>query len=257
MSANIGKPAPHYIPTLTEEVTQSGVRPVAHAPSEEPVALETMAALRQALGDARLSDQEDIEQALASQEFSESELAMVQLELEQAGGLKSAPAQRPAIPIWETVSLDDEEAAYGASDETVPAPLLETEPMPLDWSVADQAPEISPPAAAASAPAIAAPATPATSSTPEPAAAQQKDLSQGAVRQLLSKEFEEQIVHRVMHRVDAMLSARVTEAIDLVIEQQTRSLLPRLREEVEFAVRKSVYEAVADELTEMADKGMG
>jgi hypothetical protein len=34
----------------------------------------------------------------------------------------------------------------------------------------------------------------------------------------------------------------------LVVQEQTRSVLPRLREEIESVVRHAVYEAVADEL---------
>lgn len=60
--------------------------------------------------------------------------------------------------------------------------------------------------------------------------------------------FEEHMVHRVMQRVDVMLEQRLREAIATVVQEQTRSVLPRLREEVESVVRHCVYEAVADEL---------
>ena len=60
--------------------------------------------------------------------------------------------------------------------------------------------------------------------------------------------YEEYVVHRVMQRVDVLLEQRLTEAIATVIHEQTRSIVPRLREEVESVVRQSVYEAVADEL---------
>lgn len=60
--------------------------------------------------------------------------------------------------------------------------------------------------------------------------------------------MEEYMVHRVMQRVDVVLDQRLREAIALVVQEQTRSLLPRLREEVESVVRHAVYEAVADEL---------
>lgn len=60
--------------------------------------------------------------------------------------------------------------------------------------------------------------------------------------------YEEYVVHRVMQRVDVLLEQRLREAIALVIQEQTRSIVPRLREEVEAVVRQSVYEAVADEL---------
>lgn len=60
--------------------------------------------------------------------------------------------------------------------------------------------------------------------------------------------FEEYMVHRVMQRVDVVLDQRLREAIATVVQEQTRSVLPRLREEIESVVRHAVYEAVADEL---------
>lgn len=59
---------------------------------------------------------------------------------------------------------------------------------------------------------------------------------------------EEYMVHRVMQRVDVVLDKRLREAIAVVVQEQTRSVLPRLREEIESVVRQAVYEAVADEL---------
>lgn len=61
--------------------------------------------------------------------------------------------------------------------------------------------------------------------------------------------IEEYIVHRVMQRVDVVLDQRLREAIATVVQEQTRSMVPRLREEVESVVRHAVYEAVADELS--------
>lgn len=60
--------------------------------------------------------------------------------------------------------------------------------------------------------------------------------------------FEELLVHRVMQRVDVGLDQRLRDAITTVVQEQTRSVLPRLREEIESVVRQVVYEAVADEL---------
>ncbi|WP_238946322.1 hypothetical protein [Vandammella animalimorsus] len=77
-----------------------------------------------------------------------------------------------------------------------------------------------------------------------------------ALRELLPGDFEEQLVHRVMQRVDAVLTDRVGEVIAAVIERQTRSLLPSIREELEFAIRKSVYEAMADELAGIQASGL-
>ncbi|EKD99062.1 MAG: hypothetical protein ACD_23C00150G0001 [uncultured bacterium] len=67
-------------------------------------------------------------------------------------------------------------------------------------------------------------------------------------RRPLPQGMEEYMVHRVMQRVDVVLDQRLREAIALVIQEQTRSVLPRLREELESVVRNAVYEAVADEL---------
>ncbi|MBS0611082.1 MAG: hypothetical protein JSS19_17285 [Proteobacteria bacterium] len=60
--------------------------------------------------------------------------------------------------------------------------------------------------------------------------------------------LEEDLVHRVMQRVDVALDQRLREAIAQVVQEQTRFLVPRLREEVESVLRHAVYEAVAQEL---------
>ena len=61
-------------------------------------------------------------------------------------------------------------------------------------------------------------------------------------------QLEDQIVHRVMQRVDLVLDRRLREAVAQVILSQTQSLGPRLREEIELVVRESVSQAVAYEL---------
>lgn len=60
--------------------------------------------------------------------------------------------------------------------------------------------------------------------------------------------LEDQIIHRVMQRVDLSLERRLQEAVSAMVLAQTQSLVPRLREEIEFVVRQSVSDAVADEL---------
>ncbi|MDP3227482.1 MAG: hypothetical protein Q8N13_05845 [Acidovorax sp.] len=69
-----------------------------------------------------------------------------------------------------------------------------------------------------------------------------------AVARPMPDGMEEYMVHRVMQRVDVVLDQRLREAIATVVQEQTRSVLPRLREEIESVVRHAVYEAVADEL---------
>ena len=70
----------------------------------------------------------------------------------------------------------------------------------------------------------------------------------GARSHWLPDALEEAVFHRVMQRVDSGLDQRLRDAIATVVQEQTRSLLPRLREEVESVVRQVVYEAVADEV---------
>ncbi len=60
--------------------------------------------------------------------------------------------------------------------------------------------------------------------------------------------FEDQLVHRVMQRVDLVLERRLREAVGQLILTHTQALGPRLREEIELVVRESVSQAVAQEL---------
>lgn len=60
--------------------------------------------------------------------------------------------------------------------------------------------------------------------------------------------MQEQVVHRVMQRVDALVEQRLQQAIATVVQQHTAALEPLLREEIELVIRQSVSEAVAEEL---------
>lgn len=83
---------------------------------------------------------------------------------------------------------------------------------------------------------------------PLAAPAGQPLLAASPAARALPDGIEEYMVHRVMQRVDVVLDQRLREAIATVVQEQTRSVLPRLREEIESVVRHAVYEAVADEL---------
>lgn len=61
-------------------------------------------------------------------------------------------------------------------------------------------------------------------------------------------QMEDQIVHRIMQRVDLVLERRLREAVGQVILAHTQTLTPKLREEIELVVRESVIQAVAQEL---------
>lgn len=66
-------------------------------------------------------------------------------------------------------------------------------------------------------------------------------------RQVLDA-LEDQLIHRVMQRVDLALEQQLHDAVASMVLQHTHSLVPRLREEIEFVVRQAVAQAVAAEL---------
>ena len=74
------------------------------------------------------------------------------------------------------------------------------------------------------------------------------DLLPDAPKPPSFNQLEDQIVHRVMQRVDLVLERRLREAVGQVILTHTQALGPRLREEIELVVRESVSQAVAQEL---------
>ena len=59
---------------------------------------------------------------------------------------------------------------------------------------------------------------------------------------------QEQLVQRVMQRIDLALERKLREAIAATVLEQTRALGPILREEIEVVVRDAVAEAFAEEL---------
>jgi DNA helicase TIP49 (TBP-interacting protein) len=60
--------------------------------------------------------------------------------------------------------------------------------------------------------------------------------------------LEEQIVQRVMQRIDLSLERKLREAIATVVLENTRALTPKLREHIETVVRTAVTQAVAEEM---------
>lgn len=65
--------------------------------------------------------------------------------------------------------------------------------------------------------------------------------------------LEDQIIHRVMQRVDLVLEQRLSAAMTQVTLSVTQALTPRMREEIESVVRTSVSEAIAHELPAQSD----
>jgi hypothetical protein len=119
-----------------------------------------------------------------------------------------------------------------------PAPAPAPVPVPVPASAA-------PAATGASAAGVPIAAVPALAAAPAAAPVEP------SVPPLTAADFsgiEEMVIHRIIQRVDVVLDQRLREAIATVVQEQTRSMVPRLREEVESVVRHAVYEAVADEL---------
>lgn len=59
---------------------------------------------------------------------------------------------------------------------------------------------------------------------------------------------QEQLIHRVMQRVDVTLERRLREAIAATVLEQTRAIGPQLRQEIEAVVRQTVSQAFSEEL---------
>jgi hypothetical protein len=66
---------------------------------------------------------------------------------------------------------------------------------------------------------------------------------------------QEQLIQRVMQRVDLMLERRLREAVAAAVIEQTRAIGPLLREEIEAVVRETVAQAFEQELPPDARPG--
>jgi hypothetical protein len=64
---------------------------------------------------------------------------------------------------------------------------------------------------------------------------------------IASAELQEQMVQRVLQRVNLVLERRLREVVGQLILEHTQTLVPRLREEIEDVVRQSVSQALKHE----------
>jgi hypothetical protein len=62
--------------------------------------------------------------------------------------------------------------------------------------------------------------------------------------------LEEELLHRVLQRVDLSLDERLTDTVSSAVQRQLDAMLPRLRSEIEGVLRAVVVEALAQELSE-------
>lgn len=139
------------------------------------------------------------------------------------------------------------------------APLVPSEPLtPLLVESAAE-PETSIPVASAepAPPPVVVPAVvvPAVPDLPEPPAL--PDLRHAialdpATRFSEMERFalEEQLMHRVMQRVDLQLEERLSDVVAAAVQSQLDLMVPRLRDEIEDVLRTLVTEALAQELQE-------
>jgi hypothetical protein len=92
------------------------------------------------------------------------------------------------------------------------------------------------------APSPAPAAAPDTSDSPEPAG-------------IDMQRFQEQMVHRVMQRVDLTLDRLLRETVGRLVLEHTQALAPSLRDEIEIVVRQSVNQAFEQELaSQLSDR---
>ena len=60
--------------------------------------------------------------------------------------------------------------------------------------------------------------------------------------------LEEELLHRVLQRIDLSLEERLTEAVSAAVQRQLDAMVPQLRGEIEAVLRALVIEALAREL---------
>lgn len=60
--------------------------------------------------------------------------------------------------------------------------------------------------------------------------------------------LEEELVHRVLQRIDFSLEERLTEVVSAAVQRQLDAMVPQLRGEIEAVLRALVIEALAREL---------
>lgn len=68
------------------------------------------------------------------------------------------------------------------------------------------------------------------------------------------QQLQEQMVHRVMQRVDLTLDRLLRETVGRLVLEHTQALAPSLRDEIEMVVRQSVNQAFEQELNHWPDK---
>lgn len=94
------------------------------------------------------------------------------------------------------------------------------------------------------------PASEQTAAAAEPPASPVAQVAVPPQFEVEAFRFEEQLLHRVLQRIDLSLEERLTDAVSAAVQQQLDTMLPQLRTEIELVLRSLVVEALALELSE-------
>ncbi|WP_432731721.1 hypothetical protein [Variovorax sp. W6] len=97
------------------------------------------------------------------------------------------------------------------------------------------------------------PASPEPQAAPVPQPDPVNSMALPPAAQLSQAEIvslEEQLLHRVLQRVDLSLEERLSDTVSAAVQHQLDAMVPRLRNEIEAVLRALVIEAMAAELSE-------
>lgn len=73
---------------------------------------------------------------------------------------------------------------------------------------------------------------------------------QAQLSEVQALRLEEQLLHRVLQRIDLSLEEQISDAVSAAVQHHLDTMIPRLRDEIEVVLRTLVSEALADELSE-------
>jgi hypothetical protein len=90
---------------------------------------------------------------------------------------------------------------------------------------------------------------PVAPAMPEPSQAVALD-TQALLSEADAFRLEEQLLHRVLQRIDLSLEERLSDAVSAAVQQQLDAMIPRLRGEIEAVLRVLVSDALARELSD-------
>lgn len=90
---------------------------------------------------------------------------------------------------------------------------------------------------------------PVAPAVPEPSQAVALD-PQALLSEADAFRLEEQLLHRVLQRINLSLEERLSDAVSAAVQQQLDAMIPRLRGEIETVLRTLVSDALAQELSD-------